>query len=113
MRRKIKKRWNIKNLSILFSTLNILKSNKMKEKTLAQTFKIKKKMFKNIRALCFQLNMKIQKKYEKGEKWGKNIIKNIIINYNNKEENKKVSLLSDNKIYYKTSNWCISSIFLK
>ena len=41
------------NINILFSTFNILKSNKMEEKNLTLILKIKAKMCNNTRNLCF------------------------------------------------------------
>ena len=66
------------NISILFSSFNILKSNKMEEKDLTLILKIKTKMTRNTRTLCFQftltipkMKMKIKKMKKKMKKWKK------------------------------------------
>ena len=47
------------NINILFSTFNILKSNKRKKKTLTLIFEIKAKMTNYTRTLCFQFILTI------------------------------------------------------
>ena len=49
------------NISILFSSFNILKSNKIEEKDPNSEIQNKTKMTKNIRTLCFQFTLTIPK----------------------------------------------------
>ena len=70
------------NISILFSTFNILKSNKMEEKKiLTLILKIKTKIVKNTRTLCFQFALTIPnlKMKKKKRKMRKKITSSIII----------------------------------